>query len=135
MKIRFSFQMREMPKHTANMNAVTSRANQQYSVVDMFLQLTRFSGFSYSGACQLSAFSAAAVHMCDLCIYVHIRIRMQAMFFFLSGLAKILIILIRFLLWYRDGVSLKAYFGSMKGEVKIQSYFVTAKNYFGCKRT
>ena len=29
--------MREMPKHTANMNAVTSRANQQYSVVDMFL--------------------------------------------------------------------------------------------------
>ena len=91
MKIRFSFQMREMPKYTANMNAVTSRANQQYSVVDMFLQLTRFSGFSYSGACQLSAFSAAAVHMCDLCIYVHMRIRMQAMFFFLSGLAKILI--------------------------------------------
>ena len=26
MKIVFSFQMREMPKHTANMNAVTSRA-------------------------------------------------------------------------------------------------------------
>ena len=37
MKIGFSSQMREMLKHTANMTAVTSRANQQYSVVDMFL--------------------------------------------------------------------------------------------------
>ena len=68
MKIGFSSQMREMPKHTANMTAVTSRANQQYSVVHIFLRLT--------------AFSAAAVHMCDLCIYVHIR--MQAFFFSLA---------------------------------------------------
>ena len=54
MKIGFSSQMREMPKHTANMTAVTSRAHQQYSVVDMFLQLTRFSGFSRANS-QLSA--------------------------------------------------------------------------------
>ena len=134
MKIGFSSQMREMPKYTTKMAAVTSRANQQYSVVDMFLQLTRSSGFlshqgSHSGACQLSAFGTAAVHICALELACTSNICKPC--FFPQQIRQDF----DMALWYRGGVSLKAYTTSMKGGIKIQSYFVTFKNYFRCKRT
>ena len=87
MKIGFSSQIRERPKHTANMTAVTSRANQQYvSPVDTFygfLVLWRVPTLSFQ--------RRRSPHLRPMHVRTYTYTYASHVFFFLSVLAKILV--------------------------------------------